>query len=88
MSNICAVTYKGGHAVTESDITADANGPFDGLQATTAAGVAKVTCADGSVLTVYLTLGGVCPIAVTRVWSTTTAATGIIGFYGAAGSIV
>lgn len=87
MSDIGAVTYKGGHAVTPSDTTADTNGPFDALLATTAAGTAKVTSVDGSVLTVYLALGIPMEIACTRVWSTGTAATGITGLKAAHGSV-
>ncbi len=78
MSDIRSVTYHGAYAVTESDTAADPKGPFSGLQATTAAGLAKVTCLDGSVATIYLPLGTT-PIAVSRVWSSVTAATGIVG---------
>lgn len=79
MSDIRSVTYHGAYAVTESDTAADPKGPFSGLQATTAAGLAKVTCLDGSVATVYLPLGLIMPLAVSRVWSSVTAATGIVG---------
>ena len=50
------------------------------LQATTAAGLTKVTCGNGDVVTIYLTLGDVLPLNVVRVWSSVTAATGIVGF--------
>jgi hypothetical protein len=81
MSDIGAVTYEGAAAVTPSDTTADPGGPFAGLQATTAAGLAKVqTLGSNDAVTVYLVLGVILPLAVTRVWSTGTAATGIVGF--------
>jgi hypothetical protein len=87
MSDIGAITYKGGAAVTPSDTAADPNGPFDALECTGTAGLAKVTCIDGSTLTVYLALGQPKALAVTRVWVTGTAATNVVGYKGAAGSV-
>lgn len=81
MSDIRAISYQGGAAVTQSDTAADPNGPFAGLSCNTAAGLAKVTCVDGSTITIYLTLGLLFPQEVTRVWSSVTAATGIVGHY-------
>ena len=43
MSDIGAITYTNAVAVSQSDTVNDAAGPFAGLQATTAAGLAKVT---------------------------------------------
>jgi hypothetical protein len=85
------LTYKGGAAVTLSDSVDDPAlstpnalaGCFAALEATTASGLVKVTCLDGSVLTVYLTQGLIKPLQVKRVWSSVTAATGIVGYYPA-----
>lgn len=79
-SDIRAVTYDSAVAVTQSDTNKDPNGPFSALQATTAAGLAKVTTLRGETTTVYLQLGNPLTLAVTRVWSSVTAATGIVGF--------
>lgn len=87
MSDIGAVTYRGGFAVAQSDSQPDPNGPFDALEAVTTAGAAKVTCIDGTTLTVYLAQGAVKPLAVKQVWSTGTTAAGIVGYKGAAGSV-
>jgi hypothetical protein len=80
VSDIRSITYEGGASVTQSDSVTDPNGPFAALEATTAAGVAKVTCINGDVLTVYLPLGLIKPLAVKQVWTSVTAATGIIGY--------
>jgi len=81
MSDIRSISYAGGSPVTQSDTAADPAGPFASLVATTAAGVAKVTCIDGSVLTIYLLQGSIYPLEVTRVWASVTTATGILGHY-------
>jgi len=80
MSDIRAVSYSGAYAVTTANSGVDPSGPFVALEATTAAGAAKVTCVDGSVATVYLLQGEVKPLAVRLVWTTGTAATGIVGY--------
>lgn len=81
MSNIDAVTYYDGAAITASDGTDDPAGPFAALQATTAAGTASVIFTGGSssAVTVYLPLGVIVPVAVRRVRSTGTTATGVTG---------
>ena len=81
MSDSGAISYKGGAAVTLNDGTDDPNGPYDALEATTAAGLVKVTTFDGSVLTVYLPQGLMKPLQVKRIWSSVTAATGIVGYF-------
>jgi hypothetical protein len=86
-----ALTYKGGAAVTPSDSQDDpalntaaaVGGCFAALEATTGAGLVKVTTLDGSVMTVYLPLGLIKPLEVKRVWASVTAATGIVGYYPA-----
>jgi hypothetical protein len=81
MSDIAAVTYTNAVAVTVSDTTADPAGILAALQCTGTAGLAKVQPANGSAaVVIYLALGVVVPLAVSRVWSTGTAATNIIGF--------
>lgn len=86
-SDIGAVTYRGGVTVTPSNTTADPNGPFDALQCTGMAGVCKVTALDGNDVVIYLPQGVIVPIAVSRVWSTGTDATGVIGLKGAVASV-
>jgi hypothetical protein len=78
MSDIRAITYDDAQAITPSD-TVNC-GPFVALQATTSAGIAQVTTQRGTTVEVYLPLGVIVPIAVTRVWSTHLAAAGIVGF--------
>lgn len=87
MSDLGAVTYKGGAAVTPSDTTKDPNGPFEAFEATGASGLAKVTCLDGSTMTVYLVLGFPKKLAISRVWSSVTAATNIVGYKATGGSL-
>jgi hypothetical protein len=84
-SDIRAVALKGGAAVTPSDSVNDPAGGFAALEATTQAGLAKVTCVDGTTCTIYLALGIPVYLGVVRVWSGTTTATGIVGFYASAG---
>jgi hypothetical protein len=84
MSDIRSISYQGGTSVTQSDTTADPNGPFAAIEATSASGSVKITTVDGSVMTVYLAQGLIKPIEVTRVWSTGTTATGIVGYYAVA----
>lgn len=86
-ANIGSVTYRGGAAVTTSNSTPDPAGPFDAIEATTGAGLTKVTTIDGSVLSVYLVLGIPKTLAVAFVWTTGTSATGILGYKGATGSV-
>jgi hypothetical protein len=80
MSNIMAITYEGAAAVTQSDATADPAGPFAAFYVGTTGGNVKVTTIDGSTVTLAGTLiGQIYPIAITRVWSTGTAASNILG---------
>lgn len=66
-------------AVTPSD-SADLNPPCVALAITTAGNV-KVTAVDGGTETFAVTAGQILPVAVSRVWSTGTTATGIIALY-------
>lgn len=79
-SDIRAVTYDDAIAVTASDTVADPKGPFSALQATTLAGVVKVTTLRGSDTVIYLPLGEIVTLAVQRVWTSGAVATGIVGF--------
>ena len=81
MSDINSVTYYGSAAVTKSDSTADAAGPFAGLLMT-AVGTLKVTLVDGSVITfgTETVINKIFPYAVKMVWSTGTGAT-VVGLY-------
>lgn len=68
-------------AVTESDATADPNGPFRGL-VFGVAGAIKIQTSAGSTIVLpsgLLAVGIIHPIKITRVWSTGTTATSIYG---------
>jgi hypothetical protein len=68
-------------AVTPSD-SADLAFASRALQATTGAGLAYVDMVGvGTNVAIYLQLGDVIPVRVTRVYSTSTAATGIVAFW-------
>ncbi len=69
----------GGEAVTPSD-SLDLNQPSRGLMASVAGNV-KITMIDGSVLTIPVLANVIYPLGITRVWSTTTTATGMFAFY-------
>lgn len=69
--------YDAGVAVTQSDNTNDPNGPFAALWVGVA-GTIKITGADGVALATTA-VAGLFPVRTLRVWSTGTAATGIIG---------
>jgi hypothetical protein len=79
-SDIRAVTYDDAVAVTASDTVNDPNGPFSALQATVGGGLIRVTTLRGSTAVVYLVLGEILTLAVTRVWVSGAVATGIVGF--------
>ncbi len=79
MSDIKAVQMFGGTPVTQDDANNDPNGPFDAIQATGVAGLAKVHTYNGDDLPIYMILGKIYYIKCTRVWTTGTAATNIIG---------
>jgi hypothetical protein len=79
MSDIASVTYADAVAVAESDTTADPKGPFAGLY-TGSGGDIKVTTLRGTSVVLAGTAAGiVIPIAVSRVWSTGTVATSVLG---------
>lgn len=72
---------RGAFAITPSD-SADLLVPANGLYiGTSAPGTLKVTCADGSVVTFgAIIAGAIIPLSVTRVFSTGTTVSNIIGF--------
>jgi hypothetical protein len=79
MSSISAITYEGGAVPTQSDTTADPAGPFAGIF-TGAGGTIKLTTTRGQTLTfVSLPAGVILPVATSRVWSSTTTATSMVG---------
>ena len=84
-ANVGSITYGAPIAVTTANSGADANGPFDAVEATTAAGTAKVTDVNGVTGTLYLPLGVIKPVALGLVWTTGTTATGIVGYRGIRG---
>jgi hypothetical protein len=91
MSNILAITYDDAIAVTASDSVNDPAGPFAGFY-TGSGGTIKVTTIKGTTATFTNTQAGVImTVPILRVWTTTTAATGVLGmvalpFKKAAGS--
>lgn len=80
MSDIKAVQLLGGTPVTPDDDNNDPAGPFDAFQATTAEGLVKLHTYNGDDVTMYAILGRMYFVKFTRVWSTGTAATGVLGF--------
>lgn len=69
------------YSVTQSDATADPNGPFRALLISVV-GAVKLTTRGGTTVTIPsggLAAGVLHPIRVQRVWSTGTTATGIFG---------
>jgi hypothetical protein len=80
MSDIRATIYETVRPVTQSDTVSDVNGPFVAIEATTGAGLCKITTPRGDTTTVYLVLGVPKNIATSQVWSSVTAATGIVGY--------
>lgn len=84
MSSILAITYAHTVAVTASDTVADKNGPFAGF-IVQVAGLVKYTSVDGSTDTIQANAGVIYPIQIQRIWSSTTAATGISGCIAALG---
>jgi hypothetical protein len=78
-SDIKAVTYEQAFAVTQSDTVADPSGPFAGLF-TAAGGTIKITTINGQTVTLNSVAAGIIlPIAIQRVWSTTTNVSNLIG---------
>jgi hypothetical protein len=82
MSDIAASAYDGAVAVTPSDTLNDPGGPFAGLY-TGSGGNIKITDPVGNSTVLAGTAAGVVlPIRCVRVWSTGTAATGVVGLIG------
>lgn len=73
-------SFEGGAAATLSDTTADPAGPFAGFMATTA-GAVKVTTVRGQTVVLSAAVGIIVEVAIQRVWSTGTAAAGVVGLY-------
>ncbi len=79
MTDIRAVTYEKGAAVSQSDTLADPAGPFAGIF-TGSGGTIKLTTIQGDVLTLASVAAGIIlPIATRNVWTTVTGATGLVG---------
>lgn len=78
MSNILAITYEDAVAITASDSVADPAGPFAGFF-TGSGGNVKVQTRSGAVTLTSLPAGVIVPLWVSRIWSTGTTATGVLG---------
>ena len=78
MSSIQSITYEGVVAVTQSDAVADPAGPFAGFFASVA-GVVKIQTLRNDTVTLTILAGIIYPIAITRIWSSTTTASGLFG---------
>ena len=78
MASIQAITYEGVVAATQSDTTADPAGPFAGFFASVA-GVVKIQTLRNDTVTLTILAGVIYPIAITRIWSSVTAASGLFG---------
>lgn len=79
MSDILAVTYDDSIPVTPSDTTADPAGPFAGLHTGSGGNITVTTIRGRKVLFTACAAGTVLQQAVSQVWITGTAATGIVG---------
>jgi hypothetical protein len=87
MSDLGAVSYATGVAVTPSDSEADPAGPFFGFYSGVpgSSPSIKVTTVTGDTVVFASPAAGiVIPLAISRVWSTGTTNTGIIGLKGGA----
>jgi hypothetical protein len=78
VSNILAVTYEDQIPVTASDSTNDPAGPFAGF-CCDVGGVIKFTNIRNRTVTKTVLAGVIYPWPILRVWSATTAASGIHG---------
>ena len=76
---VTAITYEGAASVTLSDTTADPSGPFAGFICGGSGSVAIVMLSGQAVTLAGVQAGIVYTLAITRVKSTGTTATGIIG---------
>lgn len=78
-SNIMAITYEDAIAVTASDTVADPSGPFAGFYVGVA-GTVKLTTVRGTAATFLNCQAGVVyTVACSRIWSSVTTATNILG---------
>jgi hypothetical protein len=82
VSSIAAITYEGAKTVTVSDTAGDPAGPFAGLWILITGALKfqtlsgdTVTLTSAEVTQIITGNGGFLPVAVSRVWSTGTAAT-------------
>lgn len=79
MSNILAITYDNAIAVTQSDTIDDPSGPFAGFH-TGSGGTIRVLTIKGNDVTLgSLPAGVVYTLAIRRVFSSTTSASGVFG---------
>jgi hypothetical protein len=79
MSNILAITYDDAIPVTPSDTTDDPNGPFAGFYSGSGGTVRVLTARKTDRTLVGVPAGVIVPIAIRRVFSSTTTATGVLG---------
>lgn len=79
MSLIAEITYEGAVAPTNSDTVADPHGPFAGLYVGVAGDVTVQTLRNQTALFKSVPAGTTLRIAFTRVWSTGTAASSLLG---------
>jgi len=87
-SDIRAITYKGGAAVTTSDTADDPNGPFAAFYVGATGGNVTVVAVDGSTLLLAGTVvGTIYPIAIRRVKVSGTNATSILGLKATSGEL-
>ena len=80
MSDIQAITYLDGVAVTKSDTTNDPAGPFAGFLVTVTGNVSFVTMGGNTIALTSVAANVVIPIACRRINSTNTSAT-VVGLY-------
>lgn len=79
MSNILAITYDGAVSPTQSDGTNDPAGPFAGFYTGSGGNIKVTTIKNQDVTFASAAAGVVMTVAILRVWSTGTVATGVLG---------
>jgi hypothetical protein len=79
MSNILSITYDDAIAITASDSVDDPSGPFAAFHTGTGGTIKVTTIKGNSVALTNLPAGIVYTLAIKRVWSSTTTATGVFG---------
>jgi hypothetical protein len=79
MSDILSITYDGAAAVSPSDTVNDPAGPYAAFHTGSGGTIRVLTIAAEDTTLVSIPAGVIYPLAIKRVFSSTTTATGIVG---------